>query len=209
MIAAGVGAAMFHLTTHASFKALLFLGSGSVIHGCHHEQDIFKMGGLRAADEADLRHLHDRRGARSSGCPFLAGLLLEGRDPLPRLANNRPVFAVLAFTAVLTALYMVRLWKIVFFGEPRSEAAAHAHEGGFTLWAPLVRPGRPLGRRRLPRPLSPRLRRRPGLVPEPGGPSTRSSWRPASRSWSSARARALAPGPPRPTTPSSAAPRRS
>jgi len=47
-IATGVGAAMFHLTTHAFFKALLFLGSGSVIHGCHHEQDIFKMGGLAA-----------------------------------------------------------------------------------------------------------------------------------------------------------------
>src|SRR5690606_20541547 len=46
-VAAGVGAAMFHLTTHAAFKALLFLGSGSVIMGCHHEQDIFKMGGLR------------------------------------------------------------------------------------------------------------------------------------------------------------------
>jgi formate hydrogenlyase subunit 3/multisubunit Na+/H+ antiporter MnhD subunit len=46
LIAAGVGAAMFHLTTHAFFKALMFLGSGSVIHGCHHEQDIFKMGGL-------------------------------------------------------------------------------------------------------------------------------------------------------------------
>ena len=45
--AAGVGAAMFHLTTHAFFKALMFLGSGSVIHACHHEQDIFKMGGLR------------------------------------------------------------------------------------------------------------------------------------------------------------------
>jgi NADH-quinone oxidoreductase subunit L len=48
LVAAGVGAAMFHLTTHACFKALLFLGSGSVIHGCHHEQDIFKMGGLRS-----------------------------------------------------------------------------------------------------------------------------------------------------------------
>jgi NADH-quinone oxidoreductase subunit L len=46
-VATGVGAAMFHLTTHAFFKALLFLGSGSVIIGCHHEQDIFKMGGLR------------------------------------------------------------------------------------------------------------------------------------------------------------------
>ena len=46
ILAAGLGAAMFHLTTHAFFKALMFLGSGSVIHGCHHEQDIFKMGGL-------------------------------------------------------------------------------------------------------------------------------------------------------------------
>src|SRR5205085_1253555 len=46
LVSAGVGAAMFHLTTHAFFKALMFLGSGSVIYGCHHEQNIFKMGGL-------------------------------------------------------------------------------------------------------------------------------------------------------------------
>ncbi len=137
VIAAGVGAAMFHLTTHAFFKALLFLGSGSVIHGCHHEQDIFKMGGLRT--RMPLTFWTFTIGvAAIIGLPGLAGFFSKDAILYLAFANNKAVFAVLAFTAVLTALYMTRLWRLTFFGEPRSESAAHAHEGGLTLTLPLV-----------------------------------------------------------------------
>jgi NADH-quinone oxidoreductase subunit L len=137
VLAVGASAAMFHLMTHAFFKALLFLGSGSVIHGCHHEQDIFKMGGLRK--RMPLTFVTFTIGvAAIAGFPFLAGFY--SKDAILHLAHekNTAAFVVLAFTAVLTSFYMVRLWKITFLGEPRSESAEHAHEGGFTFGAPLV-----------------------------------------------------------------------
>jgi len=137
VIAAGVGAAMFHLTTHAFFKALMFLGSGSVIHGCHHEQDIFKMGGLRT--RMPLTFWTFTIGvAAIIGFPYLAGFF--SKDAILYLAfeKNSSVFALLALTAVLTSLYMVRLWKLTFLGTPRSDHASHAHEGGLTLTLPLV-----------------------------------------------------------------------
>ncbi len=132
-----VGGAMFHLTTHAFFKALLFLGSGSVIFGCHHEQDIFRMGGLKARMPVTF-WTFTVAVAAISGVPFLAGFF--SKDAILALAfeRNTAVFAVLAFTAALTAFYMLRLWKIVFLGAPRSESAGHAHEGGLSLTAPLV-----------------------------------------------------------------------
>jgi NADH-quinone oxidoreductase subunit L len=137
VIGAGVGAAMFHLTTHAAFKALLFLGSGSVIQGCHHEQDIFKMGGL--AKRMKLTFVVFTIGvAAIIGLPGLAGFFSKDAILYLAFARNKAVFAVLAFTAVLTALYMIRLWRLVFFGAPRSAAAEHAHEGGFSLGAPLI-----------------------------------------------------------------------
>ena len=131
------GAAMFHLTTHAFFKALLFLGSGSVIYGCHHEQNIFKMGGLRSRMPVTFLTFTVAVAA-IIGLPGLAGFF--SKDAILALAydTNRAVFAVLTLTAVLTSFYMVRLWKIAFLGEPRSEAAAHAHEGGFAFTAPLL-----------------------------------------------------------------------
>jgi len=135
--AAGVGAAMFHLTTHAFFKALLFLGSGSVIHACHHEQNIFKMGGL--AKKLPLTFWTFTIGvAAIIGLPFLAGFFSKDAILYLAFANNRAVFAVLAFTAILTALYMVRLWKLVFLGAPRSDAAGHAHENNLVITLPLV-----------------------------------------------------------------------
>jgi NADH-quinone oxidoreductase subunit L len=137
VIAAGVGAAMFHLTTHAFFKALMFLGSGSVIHACHHEQDIFKMGGLR--QRMPLTFITFTIGVLAIiGTPFLAGFFSKDAILYLALAKNKAVFAILAFTAVLTALYMVRMWKIVFLGAPRSSNADHAHEGGIALTLPLV-----------------------------------------------------------------------
>jgi NADH-quinone oxidoreductase subunit L len=137
VIAAGVGAAMFHLTTHAFFKALMFLGSGSVIHGCHHEQDIFKMGGLRT--RMPLTFWTFTIGvAAIIGFPYLAGFFSKDAILYLAFANNKAVFALLALTAVLTSLYMVRLWKLTFLGAPRSDHASHAHEGGLTLTLPLV-----------------------------------------------------------------------
>lgn len=137
LIAAGVGAAMFHLTTHAFFKALMFLGSGSVIHGCHHEQDIFKMGGL--SKKMPLTFITFTIGVLAiAGLPFISGFF--SKDAILHLAQekNTVVFAILVFTAVLTTFYMVRMWRLVFLGDTRSKDASHAHEGGITMTLPLI-----------------------------------------------------------------------
>ena len=137
VLAAGVGAAMFHLTTHAFFKALMFLGSGSVIHGCHHEQDIFKMGGLRK--KMPLTFFTFTLGVLAIiGFPGLAGFFSKDAILYLAMENNTPVFAILCITAILTAFYMVRMWKLVFLGEPRTEDASHAHEGGISMTIPLI-----------------------------------------------------------------------
>ncbi len=137
LIAAGVGAAMFHLTTHAFFKALLFLGAGSVIHACHHEQDIFKMGGL--ARRIPVTFITFTIGVLALiGMPGLAGFFSKDAILYLAWAKHPGVFAVLALTAVLTAFYMVRLWRITFLGTARGEGAAHAHEGGLALTGPLL-----------------------------------------------------------------------
>jgi NADH-quinone oxidoreductase subunit L len=138
LVAAGVGAAMFHLTTHAFFKALMFLGSGSVIYGCHHEQDIFKMGGLKS--KMPLTFATFTIGVLAIiGMPYIAAGFFS-KDAILHLAmeKNTAVFAILAFTAVLTSFYMVRLWILVFLGAPRSDEASHAHEGGLTMKLPLI-----------------------------------------------------------------------
>ena len=137
LVSAGAAAAMFHLTTHAFFKGLLFLGSGSVILACHHEQDIFKMGGL--AKKLPWTFATFTVGVFAIiGLPFFAGFF--SKDAILYLAHekNSVVFVVLVFTAVLTALYMTRLWRLTFFGEARSEAAGHAHESGAVMVIPLV-----------------------------------------------------------------------
>jgi NADH-quinone oxidoreductase subunit L len=137
IVATGAAAAMFHLTTHAFFKALLFLGSGSIIHACHHEQDIFKMGGLAKKMPWTFATFTVAVFA-IIGMPLFAGFY--SKDAILYLArqNNQTVFWVLVFTAVLTAIYMIRLWRITFFGEARSESAAHAHESGAVMVVPLV-----------------------------------------------------------------------
>jgi NADH-quinone oxidoreductase subunit L len=134
---AGVGAAMFHLTTHAFFKALMFLGSGSVIMGCHHEQDIFKMGGL--AKKMPVTFVTFTIGVLAIiGMPGLAGFFSKDAILYLAMEKNTAVFGVLALTAVLTAFYMIRLWKITFFGEARSDDAKHAHESGLVMTLPLI-----------------------------------------------------------------------
>ncbi|HKB57776.1 MAG TPA: NADH-quinone oxidoreductase subunit L [Lacunisphaera sp.] len=137
VLAAGGAAAMFHLTTHAFFKALLFLGSGSVIIGCHHEQDIFRMGGLRA--KMPVTFFTFTIGVLAIiGMPFLAGFFSKDAILYLAMEKNTAVFVILAFTAVLTSFYMVRLWKITFLGEARSDDAKHAHESGLVMTLPLM-----------------------------------------------------------------------
>jgi NADH-quinone oxidoreductase subunit L len=137
VLAAGAAAAMFHLTTHAFFKALMFLGSGSVIYGCHHEQDIFKMGGL--AKKMPITFVTFTIGVLAIiGMPAFAGFFSKDAILYLAMEKNTAVFAILAFTAVLTSFYMVRLWKITFLGEARSDEARHAHESGLVMTVPLI-----------------------------------------------------------------------
>lgn len=134
----GVGAALFHLTTHAFFKALLFLGSGSVIHACHHEQDIFKMGGL--LKRMPVTGITFGLGVIAiAGVPFIgAGFFSKDIILYVAKAQAQPAFVILTATAVLTAIYMGRLYFIAFLGEAKSEAAGHAKESGWTMLVPLV-----------------------------------------------------------------------
>jgi NADH-quinone oxidoreductase subunit L len=134
----GIGASMFHLTTHAFFKALLFLGSGSVIHACHHEQDIFKMGGLYKT--MPLTTLTFAAGVIAiAGVPFIAAGFFS-KDAILYVAKSTstPAFILLTGTALLTALYMGRLFFIAFLGKPNSEAAEKAHESPWTIVLPLM-----------------------------------------------------------------------
>jgi NADH-quinone oxidoreductase subunit L len=137
LVATGVGAAMFHLTTHAFFKALLFLGSGSVIAGCHHEQDIFKMGGLWKKMPVTF-WTFTTGVAAIVGLPFLSGFYSKDAILFLAFEKNTAVFAILTATAVLTSFYMIRMWKLTFFGEARSHESEHAHESGWTMTLPLV-----------------------------------------------------------------------
>ena len=133
--AAGPHVAMFHLTTHAFFKALLFLGAGSVILGLHHEQDIWKMGGLR--DKMPVTFWTFIVGTLSlAGVPPFSGFY--SKDGILGLAwdmGNMPLFSLAAFVAALTSFYMFRLVFVVFTGPARGAAAGHAHESpGVMLW---------------------------------------------------------------------------
>src|ERR1700726_395286 len=115
-------AAMFHLFTHAFFKALLFLAAGSVIVMLHHEQNIWKMGGL--AKRLSVTFVTFSAGALALiGCPPFSGFF--SKDAILALAyqHNLPIFFVALLTAFLTAFYVLRLLVVVFFGKPRSDAA--------------------------------------------------------------------------------------
>ncbi len=128
-LALGVGAygvAIFHVVTHAFFKACLFLGAGSVIHALGGEQDVRKMGGLRKQHPDHVLDLRDRhRGDRRHAA---AGrLLLEGRDPLVRVRQHARRLAAGCgawprLTALMTAFYMFRLLWLTFFGASRMDA---------------------------------------------------------------------------------------
>jgi NADH-quinone oxidoreductase subunit L len=130
-------AAMFHLFTHAFFKALLFLAAGSVIVMLHHEQNIWKMGGL--GRKLPITFVTFVVGALALiGCPPFSGFF--SKDAILALAyeRNMPIFAVGLLTALLTAFYVVRLLIIVFFGKPRSEIAGESHEAPVVMTGPLI-----------------------------------------------------------------------
>jgi NADH-quinone oxidoreductase subunit L len=134
----GVGAALFHMTTHAFFKALLFLGAGSVIHACHHEQDIYKMGGL--LKKMPITGITFGIGVITiAAVPFVASGFFS-KDAILYMAKlvNPIAFGILVAAALLTATYMGRLFVVVFLGKPRSEAVDHAHETSWVMWLPLV-----------------------------------------------------------------------
>ena len=130
-------AAMFHLFTHAFFKALLFLAAGSILMMLHHEQDIWRMGGL--SRRLPITFLTFAVGALALiGCPPFSGFF--SKDAILALAyeHNTPIFAVALFTAFLTAFYVIRLLVIVFFGKPRSDIARESHESPAVMTAPLI-----------------------------------------------------------------------
>jgi NADH-quinone oxidoreductase subunit L len=134
----GPTAAMFHLTTHAFFKALLFLSAGSVIIALHHEQDIWKMGNLR--NKMPLTFWTFLVGALAlSGIWPFAGFYSKDSILAQALAqHNLILFAVGVFVAGLTTFYIFRLFFVVFTGKEKSEAAGHAHESPAVMTLPLV-----------------------------------------------------------------------
>jgi NADH-quinone oxidoreductase subunit L len=130
-------AAMFHLFTHAFFKALLFLGAGSIIVMLHHEQNIWQMGGL--SRKLPITFVTFAVGALALiGCPPFSGFF--SKDAILALAyeRNTPIFIVGLFTAFLTAFYVVRLLVIVFFGDTRSEVARQSKESPLVMTGPLI-----------------------------------------------------------------------
>ena len=141
-MALGTGAywvAIFHLITHAFFKALLFLGSGSVIHGMHEEQDITKMGGLK--NKMKVTFITFFIGSLAiSGIPPLSGFFSKDEILYKTFTNiGIPFYAVGLITAAITAFYMFRLIALTFYGKPRyDEKHVHPHESPSTMTLPLV-----------------------------------------------------------------------
>jgi len=130
--------AMFHLTTHAFFKALLFLGAGSVIHGLHEEQDIWKMGGLKKKMPMTFWTFFIGTLALS-GVPPFAGFYSKDSILAQALEHkDYMLFGVAVFVAALTTFYMLRLFFVAFLGEARTEKAKHAHESPKVMTLPLV-----------------------------------------------------------------------
>ena len=128
-LAVGSGAyvaAIFHMVTHAFFKALLFLGSGSVIHGMHHEQDMRRMGALRKL--MPVTAITFIIGWLAiAGVPPFAGFWSKDEILLYVYANNRGLYVVGLITALLTAYYMTRQVIMVFYGEAKWKDHAHDH----------------------------------------------------------------------------------
>ncbi len=132
---AGVSVGMFHLLTHAFFKALLFLGAGSIIHGCHEEQDIRKMGGLaKPMPVTTIAYLCGTLALVAF--PFTSGFFSKDEILAGAWATNQPVFWIAAAASLLTAVYMTRQCMYVF---PGTHRGAHTpHESPRIMTVPLV-----------------------------------------------------------------------
>ena len=141
-VALGMGAytaAMFHVTTHAFFKALLFLGSGSVIHAMHHEQDIRQMGGLKKY--IPITHITFLIGTLAiAGFPLLSGFYSKDEILAHAVMHNPALFGILMLSVAMTAIYMFRLYFLVFHGEFRGteETKHHLHESPLNMTLPLM-----------------------------------------------------------------------
>jgi NADH-quinone oxidoreductase subunit L len=138
----GVGAytgAVFHVMTHAFFKALLFLGAGSVIHAMHHEQDITKMGGLKS--KLPITHLTFLLGCLAiAGVPPFSGFFSKDEILMAAYATNPIFYYVGMGGALLTAFYMFRLYSLTFLGNFRGTAhqQEHLHESPIAMTVPLM-----------------------------------------------------------------------
>jgi NADH-quinone oxidoreductase subunit L len=146
-LACGVGAfvaAIFHVITHAFFKALLFLGSGSVIHGMHHEQDMRRMGGLKKYMPVTFATMFAGWLA-ISGVPIFAGffskdeILWKTWSAAGLGSFSKVLWGIGAVTAFLTAIYMTRMMVMTFWGKERFTTDHHKpHESPLTMTVPLI-----------------------------------------------------------------------
>ena len=138
----GVGAytgSFFHVITHAFFKALLFLGAGSVIHAMHHEQDMRHMGGLRSKLKITFTTMMIGTIA-IAGLPPFSGFFSKDEILAHAYEYNKVLWAIGLFTAFLTAFYMFRMMYLTFFGKYRGthHAESHIHESPKTMTFPLI-----------------------------------------------------------------------
>ncbi|QZK89195.1 NADH-quinone oxidoreductase subunit L [Flavobacterium sp. CHNK8] len=141
-LALGLGAyevAVFHVITHAFFKACLFLGSGSVIHALHGEQDMRNMGGLKKAMPITFATMLIASLA-ISGVPLFSGFFSKDEILLVAFHHNIPLWVVASIASIMTAFYMFRLMFLTFYKEFRgtAEQKHHLHESPALITAPLV-----------------------------------------------------------------------
>ncbi len=140
--ALGLGAfssGIFHLVTHAFFKALLFLGAGSVIHALHGEQDIRNMGGLKKL--IPITYITFLLAALAiSGFPFLSGFFSKDEILAHAFEQNILIWIILSISSLLTAFYMFRLVYLTFFNNFRGseETKSHVHESPWSMTVPLI-----------------------------------------------------------------------
>jgi len=141
-VALGCGAytaAMFHLATHAFFKALLFLGSGSVIHAMHHEQDIRQMGGLKS--KMPITYITFLIGTLAiTGFPFLSGFFSKDEILIAAFEHNKLVYVLAVISATITGLYMFRMFFVTFHGKYRNHHHSFdkVHESPWQMSLPLM-----------------------------------------------------------------------
>ncbi|MEW6158958.1 MAG: NADH-quinone oxidoreductase subunit L [Verrucomicrobiota bacterium] len=133
----GATPAMYHLTTHAFFKALLFLGAGSVIHGLHHEQDIWQMGNLKSKMPITFWTFLLATLALC-GVPPFSGFFSKDAILAAAYEHNILLFGLGVLVAVLTTFYMFRLVFVAFLGPAKSPAPDHAHESPLVMTIPLM-----------------------------------------------------------------------